>query len=106
MTCTPGSPEDKRRREYSSLVLGTAVLHKLCIVLIRFSLGTAALAQFSPTSMCELTVRIGLEAQVLETKGRYDEAITEYRAFLKEDPHSPQAPQVQQALADPQNAKR
>jgi len=46
-----------------------------------------------------------LAAQVLEMQGRYDEALAEYRIFLKEDPTSPQVPQVQQAVADLQAGK-
>lgn len=47
-----------------------------------------------------------LAAQVLEMQSRNDEAIAEYRIFLKEDPNSPQAPKVRQALADLQATKQ
>jgi len=45
-----------------------------------------------------------LAGQILEMKNRPQEALAEYQMFLKEDPNSLQAKQVQQAVTDLQNA--
>jgi Flp pilus assembly protein TadD len=46
-----------------------------------------------------------LAAQILEMQSRPQDALAEYRLFLKEDPSSPQVKQVQQAVTDLENAR-
>ncbi|MGZ4815992.1 MAG: tetratricopeptide repeat protein [Terriglobales bacterium] len=47
-----------------------------------------------------------LAGQILEMQNRPQDALTEYRLFLKEDPGSPQTKMVQQAVTDLENKKR